>query len=86
MVNAREQLPEDTGGDELYADQRKQHSQQKERAAADIVMEDQLVEGEPAEDHQSNKQHPEPYSAERSSPYNFRSPMTWERYSLSAQP
>ena len=65
MVDAREQLPKDTGSDELHADQRKQHSQQKERATADIVMEDQLVEGEPAEDHQSDKEHPESYSAER---------------------
>src|SRR5205823_10095449 len=59
VVDAREQLADESRRDQLHADQHKQHAEEKERPAADIASERELLEGEPGEDQAAHRAEPQ---------------------------
>src|SRR5206468_1995924 len=64
VVDARQPLADQAGRNELHADQHKQHAEEKERPAADVAAEGELLEGEPAEYQEAHRAEPEADAAE----------------------
>src|SRR5882672_3536985 len=50
VIDADQQLADETGGNHLPAHQCQQHAEQQQRPAADIVTETELLPGEPGQD------------------------------------